>query len=86
MRTEPPQGTLDERIAMAEERLVAHERAVRQGAQALLLRAQEATRPRRMVRPAAYALGALALLVVLPLAGFLFRKRTRAPLPSRRSD
>ena len=59
--TELPQGTLDERIALAEQRLVAREQALRQGAQALLQRAQHATEPRRMLRPALYALGALAL-------------------------
>ncbi len=155
---EVPQGTLDERIALAEQRLVAREQAFRHGAQALLQRAQVATEPRRMVRPAVFALGALALVwgavrllrrrrvpesvperagttaalvaasaapsasrsgnvpwvraaallwpllpvawrgrmgpdtasllvaVGLPLAGLLFRKRARAPLPPQRSE
>jgi hypothetical protein len=61
-RTDLPQGTLDERIALAEQRLVAREQALRHGAQALLQRAQTATEPRRMLRPALYALGALALV------------------------
>jgi hypothetical protein len=61
-RTEEPQGTLDERIALAEQRLMAREQALRHGAQALLQRAQKATEPRRMVRPAVFALGALALV------------------------
>jgi len=61
-RTEDPQGTLDERIALAEQRLMAREQALRHGAQALLQRAQKATEPRRMVRPAVFALGALALV------------------------
>lgn len=61
-RTELTQGTLDERIALAEQRLVAREQALRHSAQALLQRAQEATEPRRMVRPAVYALGALAIV------------------------
>jgi len=61
-RTDLPQGTLDERIALAEQRLVAREQALRHGAQALLQRAQTATEPRRMLRPALYALGALALI------------------------
>jgi hypothetical protein len=60
-RTETPMGTLDERIALAEARLMAREQALRQGAQALMQRAQTATEPRRMLRPALYALGALAL-------------------------
>jgi len=60
-RTDLPQGTLDERIALAEQRLVAREQALRHGAQALLQRAQAATEPRRMVRPALFALGALVL-------------------------
>jgi hypothetical protein len=153
-RTELAQRTLDERITLAEQRLVAREQALRHGAQALLHRAQEATEPRRMVRPALYALGALALVwgaarllrrrpgaegtgsttasaatpaapsasrfgevpwvraaallwpllpvawrgrlgpdaastlvaIGLPLAGLLFRKRSRAPLPSQRSE
>jgi hypothetical protein len=153
-RTELPQGTLDERIALAEQRLVAREQALRNGAHALLQRAQQATEPRRMLRPALYALGALALAwglirlirrrpgaerpvataapgatraattatrfgevpwaraaallwpllpaawrgrirpdtasifvaVGLPLAGLLFRKRSRAPLQTKRSQ
>lgn len=61
-RTEPAQGTLDERITLAEQRLVAREQALRHGAQALVRRAQSATEPRRMVRPAVFALGVLALV------------------------
>jgi hypothetical protein len=61
-RSELPQGTLDERITLAEQRLVAREQSLRHGAQALLQRAQEATKPRRMLRPALYALGALVLV------------------------
>ena len=61
-RTELPQGTLDERITLAEQRLVAREQALRHGAQALVQRAQSATEPRRMVRPAVFALGVLALV------------------------
>lgn len=59
--TDHPPGPLDERIALAEQRLVAREHALRQGAQALLQRAQQATEPRRMLPPALYALGAMAL-------------------------
>lgn len=61
-RTEPAQGTLDERITLAEQRLVAREQALRHGAQALVQRAQSVTEPRRMVRPAVFALGVLALV------------------------
>ncbi len=61
-RTEFPLSTLGERIALAEQRLVAREQAWRDGAQALLHRAHKATEPRRMVRPVLYALGALALV------------------------
>lgn len=61
-RSELPPGTLEERIALAEQRLVAREQAFRQQAQALLQRAQKATEPRRMVRPALFALGALVLV------------------------
>ena len=59
--TELPKGTLDERIALAEQRLVAREQLWQHSARALLQRAQTATEPRRMLRPALYALGALAL-------------------------
>lgn len=150
-RTELPQGTLDQRIALAEQRLVAREQALRHGAQALLQRARVATEPRRMLRPALYALGVLTLVwgasrllrrrlgaerpatmaatapaapaprfgevswaraaaqlwpllpaawrgrmgtdavsifvaLGLPLAGLLFRKRSRAPLQAQRSE
>jgi len=61
-RTEFPPGTLNERIALVEQRLVAREQAWRHGAQALLHRAHKATEPRRMVRPVVYALGALVLV------------------------
>lgn len=56
-----PLGTLDERIALAEQRLVANEQNLQHRARALLQRAQTVTEPRRMIRPALYALGTLAL-------------------------
>ena len=60
-RTELPKGTLDERIALAEQRLAAREQLLQHDARALLKRVQTATEPRRMLRPVLYALGALAL-------------------------
>lgn len=77
-RTELPQGTLDERIALAEQRLVAREQTLRHGAQALLKRAQEATEPRRILRPALYALG---VLVFVWGAARLMRRRPDAERP-----
>ena len=76
--SESPLGTLDERIALAERRLISREQAVLHSAQALVQRAHEATRPRRLVRPAVYALGALALVWG---AGRLLgsRRNTRKP-------
>ena len=61
-RTEFPPGTLGERIARVEQRLVARDQAWQLRAQALLHRAHKATEPRRLVRPVLYALGALALV------------------------
>jgi len=72
-------GTLDQRIALAEQRLVAREQALRHGAQALLQHAKKATEPKRMVRPAVYGLGALALVWV---AARLLRRRPDANAPS----
>ncbi|MGL6111703.1 MAG: hypothetical protein ACRC2B_16555 [Rubrivivax sp.] len=77
-RTELPQGSLDERIALAEQRLVARDQALRHRAQALLQRTQKATEPRRMLRPALYALGALALVWG---AARLLRRRPGADRP-----
>lgn len=77
-RTESPHGTLDERIALAEKRLVSREEAVRHSARALLQRTQDATSPSRLLRPAGYALGAVALLWGV---GRLLRPRREAKRP-----
>lgn len=74
-RTERPQGTLEERIALAEDRLVARQQALQHGAQALVLRARAALEPGRMVRTAAYTLGGLTLVWV---AVRLLGRRPRA--------
>jgi hypothetical protein len=66
---EAVQGTLDERIAQAEQRLVAREQGLRSGWQALTRRAQRATEPRRLVWP---VLGVAAALLA---AVWLLRRR-----------
>jgi apolipoprotein D and lipocalin family protein len=61
-RPEAVHATLDERIAMAESRLVAREQGLRRGADALLQRLRRATEPRRLVWP---LLGGVSSLLIV---------------------
>lgn len=58
-------GTLDERIAQAERRLVAREQGLRTGWQGLARRARRATEPRRLVWPVLGTIAALGAAVWL---------------------
>ena len=72
-RTEAACGTLDERIAAAESRLMAREQRLRGGVESLQLRLRSATEPRRWLWPA--LAGVLSLVAV----AWAWRRSGRGP-------